>query len=517
MSESFSKTRIAKNSLFLYLRMLITMWFNLWATRLVLANLGVDNMGVYGVIGSVVGLFSILTSGITTAVQRYITFEVGKKEGNANEVFTSCLNVIFALSIFILIALELIGMWFLKNGINIPYEAQSAAVWVFQFSVLTCIVTLMSIPYNALIIAHEKLGAFAWISIVQVLLNWGVAYCLSYTAFEHRLLTYAFLLALISILIQMIYQIYCRLTFKESRYHWGVNKHLVKEIGKFTGISTTSNILNVITNQGLVLVINWTFGVGINAVYQIGLQLKNSIMSFGMNIFKAISPQITKTYANGEMDIHKKLVYSGSKAEMYMIFFIMVPFLFKTDYILYLWLGNVPEYTVQFCRSMVILSMVYAGFEPIRTAVMATNRIGRFLIAPEFFYFIASLLGSCLVAKLTNNPAIMVYFVVIMDILTCLYRIYLARNVSFIRIVDLGKNVCLPSFCVFVVSCISCYLLTKVLCDNISQLLILLLLNSLVQSFIIYYVGLNKLERQIAKGFILKAILLFKGGTNRTI
>ena len=176
MSDNFNKNRILKNSLLLYVRMLFTMWINLYATRLVLQNLGVEDMGVYGVVGSIVSIFSVFTGGITSAVQRFITFEAGLKEGNVNKVFCTSLNVIFILAGILLVALESAGLWFFYNKINIPEASQEAAFWVFQFSILTCLINLVSIPYNALIIAREKMNAFAGISIIQVILCVSLPY-----------------------------------------------------------------------------------------------------------------------------------------------------------------------------------------------------------------------------------------------------------------------------------------------------------------------------------------------------
>ena len=180
MAENFDKNRIIKNSGLLYLRMLFTMWLNLWTTRLVLANLGVENLGVYGIVGSIVSMFTILTGGVTTAVQRFMSYEMGRKDGNVNCVFSTSLNVIFILSAIMLLLLETAGLWFLNNKIDIPLQSMHAAQLVFQLSVLTCIINVISIPYNSLIIAHERMNAFAAISILQVILTCMAAYSLSY-------------------------------------------------------------------------------------------------------------------------------------------------------------------------------------------------------------------------------------------------------------------------------------------------------------------------------------------------
>ena len=267
MSDNFNKNRIIKNSLLLYVRMLFTMWLNLWTTRLVLANLGVEDMGVYGVVGSIVGLATVFTGGVTNAVQRFITFESGKTDGNTNLVFCTSLNVIFLLSVVVFILLESVGVYMLYYSVNIPANSMNAASWVLQLSILTCVVNLISIPYNALVIAHERMNAFAVISILQVVLTFCAVYTLSW--FDNRLLVYGIMMATVSIIIRIFYQIYCHYKFDESRYHFIIDKEQLKQLGKFTGVSTASGAIQIVSSQGIIFVINWTFGVAINAVYNI--------------------------------------------------------------------------------------------------------------------------------------------------------------------------------------------------------------------------------------------------------
>ncbi len=493
MHKNFNKNRILKNSLLLYLRMLFTMWLNLYATRLVLNNLGVEDMGVYGVVGSIVGMFTIFTSGITSAVQRFLTYELGSQKGNMNNVFCSSLNVIFILAFCVLLLLEIIGVWVLYHKINIPTSSMQAAFWVFQLSTLTCIINMISIPYNALIIAHEKMDAFAFISILQVILNCSAAYCLSFISNE-RLLMYGIMMAGISILIRIIYQLYCHSHFKETHYHWKIDPELLKSISKFAGISTSSSILQMISTQGITFVINWTFGVTINAVYVIALQLKNSILSFALNLLKAISPQITKTYASGEMEAHKKLIYTGSKMEVFLIYFIMIPFLFRTEYIMKLWLGEVPEYTVAFAQCIVFISLTYAAFEPIRAAVLATNKIAKFMIIPDSFYILV-LPVSYFICNITENPIYMIVCIVFFDILTCCLRTYLASKVCIINIREILHQIILPCIYVACFSCIICYSISYLTPHSLWGLVFILLCNSISLLIIIYICGLNKQEK----------------------
>lgn len=493
MADNYNKNRIIKNSALLYVRMLFTMWLNLWTTRLVLANLGVEDMGVYGVVGSIVNMFMILTSGVGAAIQRFITFEMGRKDGNPNGIFCSSLNVIFILSVIILVLLEVAGLWFLNNKINIPKTSIHTAQWVFQLSVLTCILNVISIPYNALIIAHEKMKAFAFISILQVILTCVSAYFLSYL--NNRLLFYAIFMALISILIRIIYQTYCIIKFPEAQYHFIINTNQIKQILKFAGVSTTSGILQIISSQGITFVINWTFGVAVNAVYAIALQLKNSILSFAQNIQKAIAPQITKTYASGEIELHKKLIYSGSKMQAFMIYFIMIPFLFRTEYIMQLWLGKVPQHTIEFMQCIVFLSLTYAIFEPIRTAVLATNKITRFMLIPDIAnLFVLPL--SYIIGKVTGEPKFLIFSIVCLEILACILRTYYATQVSVIKTKDIMSNVISPSTLVALLSSIVCYALAKCTEPSLFGLIILLTTNSISLCGIIFIVGLSKNEKR---------------------
>lgn len=494
MSENFSKERILKNSLLLYVRMLFTMWLNLYATRLTLANLGIEDMGVYGVIGSIVSLFTVFTGGITSAVQRFITFELGLENGQPNKVFSSSLNVIFMLSGIMLVLLEVGGLWMLEYKVNIPEASRDASFWVFQLSVLTCIVNTISIPYNALIIAHEKMDAFAIISIVQVVLNFLAAYCLSLFA-DNRLLIYAILLAAVSVFIRLLYQIYCHRKFAEARYHWGIDWDTVKQIGKFMGISSTSGALQIISSQGIVYVINLTFGVAINAVYSIALQLKNSILSFSLNILKAISPQITKTYANHEIYAHKKLVIIGSKMEVFFIYFIMIPFLFRTEYIMGLWLGNVPDYVVPFTQCMVFLSLTYAAFEPIRAAVLATNRIKNFMLIPDSLYLLV-LPITYIVGSVTNNPLYLIIVLVSFEIIICGIRILLATRVTIFSAIELLRKIALPCIIVALCDCIACYGLSCLFSITFWGLVGMVLCNCVCLILIIFVCALSQAERK---------------------
>lgn len=506
MAENFDKNRIIKNSGLLYLRMLFTMWLNLWTTRLVLANLGVENLGVYGIVGSIVSMFTILTGGVTTAVQRFMSYEMGRKDGNVNCVFSTSLNVIFILSAIMLLLLETAGLWFLNNKIDIPLQSMHAAQLVFQLSVLTCIINVISIPYNSLIIAHERMNAFAAISILQVILTCMAAYSLSYLS--NRLLLYAVMMAIIGIFIRLVYQWYCVRHFPESKYHFVIDKEKLRQMLAFAGVSTVSGILNIIASQGIVLIINWTFGVALNAVYNIALQLKNYILSFAQNIQRSISPQITKTFASGETVSHKKLVYSGSKMMVFMIYLIMIPFLIRTEYIMHLWLGDVPAHTVVFAQCAVFISLTYAAFEPIRTAVYATNRITRFTLIPDTAFLLVIPI-SYLVGRVTDSQSLFAITLVIVEVLSCLLRVYYAVKVSLLTVAELLRNILMPTFSVATISVPVCWCLSALIPQTLLGLICLLAVNSTVLFAIVYAVGITINERKQINNIITTMMMKF--------
>lgn len=483
--------------------MVFTMFINLYATRLILKNLGVEDLGIYGVVGSLVTFCTILNNGLTSAIQRFIAFETGKRDGNVNRVFCSSLNIILFMSLVTIILVETIGLWVLYNYLNIPSEKLSVAFWVMQFSLGICVMTLLCIPYNALIIANEKMDVFAVISILQVVINCTCAYALSLLS-GNRLFYYALLMMSGSVFIWFLYQRYCTTQFKEAHYHFVIDKDSIRQIATFAGVTSFSGIMQVTSMQGLVFIMNIYFGVTINAVYTIANQVKQSLISFSYNIYKAISPQITKTYANKEYEHYTQLVYSGSKAEVLMNYFVMIPLLFKAEYILSLWLGEVPNYLVDFTRIILFSNLAYASIAPFNDAVFATNKIAKFQIFPEIVYVLV--LPLCYLLNITfKNPIYMMLSIVVFDVLICAIRMWISCEVTILKISDTFKKVIAPSIAVGIISCAGCYVINLLLPDNnIISLLAMLLSNSIILLAVIFLIGLNIQEKLLVIKIVKK-------------
>ncbi len=497
MSDTFSSKRIAKNSIFLYVRMLFTMWLNLWATRLLLCNLGIDDMGIYNIVGGIVFFAAIFSLTTSASIRNFITLEIGKKDGNPQKVFCSSLNIVIFLSVCVWILMEIVGLIMLRYGVNIPIERMSDVYWVFQFSLISTIISFITIPYIALVVAHEKMGFFAISMTAKVFFTWLATYLLIYISANMRLQLYAVLLVAVSFMILLMNIIYCYKKFPESHYRYMFDRATIKEIGGFLGISTISNTLQVLVYQVNTLLFNWLFHVTfLNAVYQIAKQLQNSVESFASNVFKAFEPQITKTYAERNIVLHNKLVYTSSKFCVYMIYFIMIPFLFRTEYILGLWLGEVPDYTVSFTRLAIFLSLTFAIFDPIRTAIYATKNIKKFLLIPDVLHILFLFPFAYFTWKITKSPVWVMGFIVILEIFMLGLRIIIAMKETTLDLRSFFMQVLLPCGVVLCCSFISCYCYIFFIPESFMGLFILLLLNSLILLIFIYFFGLNHIERQ---------------------
>lgn len=507
MSEAFSKKRIVKNSATLYVRMMFTMVLNLLTTRFVLAALGVEDMGVYGVVGSIVSMFTVFVSGLLSAAQRFITYELGKPDGDVRKVFNTSVNLILLLSLALLVVMEIGGWLMVEYGLNIPDERVTAAHWVLQFSILTCILNLNTTVYNALLIAHERMTAWAVISIVQVVFSCGAAYSLACFAESERLVWYAMFTFIVQVLVQILYMGYCKHQFTESKYQRQIDRPLVREMAKFAGASTFSGVLQMVIAQGLVLIVNWTYGVAVNAVYNIGMQVKNAVLSFGMNVQKSVSPQITKTYAAGEYDRHCKLVYTGSKLGICMTMLIFIPFCLRSHYILELWLGQVPPYTSAFTVGFVFQSLLYAGFEPFRTAVLATGRVGRFFIYSELVHLLV-LPFAYFIGRLYDNPTAIVVVIVFMEFVYCGAMVWFGTRVSKIRVRPMLAKVVTPVTSVLTLSFAINYVLSQFIPQGVGGLAIVIIISFLVTAITAFSIGLSSQERtmviNVAKACINK-------------
>lgn len=375
-SISTDNKRIAKNTLLLYFRMFLMMAVTLYTSRVVLSTLGIEDYGIYNVVGGVVTMFGFISSCMSTATQRYITFELGKGTGGRlQEVFNISILIHGIVSLVILLLAETIGLWFLWNKMQIPLERSDAAFWIYQSSVLTTLVMIMSIPYNAMIIAHEKMSVFAYISVLDVLLKLGIVYLLLLSNFD-KLILYAILMLAVQIMIRICYSWYCKHHWKQYtqiKYTW--NSSLIKEMLSFAGWSIVGNAAYVAYTQGINILLNIFFGPAVNAARAISVQVQHAINMFSQNFQTALNPQITKSYAASEHARMYNLICLSSKFTFYLLLFLSLPIIIETEYILNLWLTVVPNETVIFTRFVLCIAIIDSVANPLMVAATATGDI----------------------------------------------------------------------------------------------------------------------------------------------
>ena len=442
MSQDNNK-RIAKNTLILYIRMLFTMAVSLYTSRVILNTLGVEDYGIYNVVGGVVAMFGFLNSAMSSATNRYITFNLGKGDNKRLQtIFSTTLQIHTIIAIVIVIFAEIIGTWFLYNKMQIPNDRMDAAFWVLQSSILSSVIMILSVPYNAAIIAHEKMSAFAYISIVEVVLRLIIVYLLNVFSYD-KLIIYAILALAVQILIRFCYSIYCHRHFKETKYIKVWDKSLFKEMMSFAGWSFWGNIAGILYTQGLNMLLNVFFGPVVNAARAIAVQVQGAVQHFVSNFQMALNPQITKTYASGEIDQMHMLMFRSARFSFLLLFFIAFPLLLETDFILQLWLKTVPDNAVIFTQIMICISLIYTTANPCVIANQATGKVKIYqMVVGGILLLILPI--SYIVLKL-GAPAYSVFIVhFCVESVAQFSRMYMLRKLINLPMWQYMKNIYIP-------------------------------------------------------------------------
>lgn len=496
MAETNNK-RVAKNTLFLYFRMILIMLVTLYTSRVVLAQLGIKDYGIYNVVGGVVTMFAFLNNCMTTSTQRFLTFELGK--GNTQrlkDVFAASLNIHIAIALTIVVLAESIGLWFVNYKLVIPADRLVAANWVFQFAILSFCVNIIQVPYNAVIIAHEKMNVYAYISIVEVMLKLGIVYLLSVSPFD-KLIAYAVLIFAVQLLIRAIYQIYCRKNYEESKFRLFWDKSLYQQMSGFAGWNLFGSLAWMLRDQGLNIVLNLFFGPVINAARGVATQVSGAVMNFISNFQVALNPQITKNYANGNIQEMEKLTYLGIKFSYIILFFLAFPLSLNINYVLRLWLVEVPDYTALFIILIMIDSMVGNLFGvPLMTSLSATGKIRNYQIVVSFIILLIVPVGYIALRLGCDAPSVF-YITIIFSGISGFARFLFCRKQIGYSLREMIKGVLLPVLSMTVVA-LPLPIFTKLeyfQTDTLMNFLLLCLI-SIVMTFVsAWFVGLNTTEK----------------------
>ena len=471
------------------------MLISLYTSRVILNALGVEDYGIYNVVGGVVTMFSMLSGSLSAAISRFITFELGTGDKEKlKKVFSSSVTIQVGIALTIIILAETVGLWFLNEKMVIPENRMTAANWCFQFSIITFAVNLISVPYNAAIIAHEKMSAFAYISIFEAVGKLTIAWLISFTPID-RLIFYGGLVALLAIVIRFIYGWYCKRHFDECIYHCIYDHELLKRMFGFAGWNFFGAGSWQLMTQGVNLLLNLYFGVAVNAARGIATQVDNAVLQFVNNFTTAINPQITKSYASNNKEYMFSLMFSGAKLSYFLILLFAVPIICEIQLILRLWLKIVPDHTIIFVRMALIVSMIHVLSNTMITAMLATGNIKKYqIIVGGLGMLVLPLAWIFFIMGFPPEMAYTSTIIVFISQLIC--RLFLMREMIDLSIREFLNQVFLKVIFTTAIS-FSIPITISYVCDeSFTRFVVVVIVSLVLSSTTILYVGLTRRERK---------------------
>lgn len=507
--ENNSK-RLAKNTLLLYFRQILIMAVSLYTSRITLATLGISDYGIYNVIGGFVAMFSIISGSMSVAISRFITIEVGNKNvENIKKIFSTSVLIQIVISLVVIFLCEAIGIWFIYNKMNVPLDRMAASFWVMQFSLITFCVNLLSIPYNAIIIAHEKMSAFAYISILEVVLKLLIVYLLCISPFD-KLIVYAALLCLVSFFIRLVYGFYCKRNFKdESKFCLSFNKNLLSEMCSFIGWAFFGNGIIVLKDYGTNILLNLFCGTVMNAARGVAGQVNTAVVSFVQNFMMALNPQITKSYAEKDYKTMHLLIIRGQKFSFFILLMLFMLFVPNIDYILGLWLKEVPAHTASLVVLILLYSLTETYTNPLVTGVLAEGNIRNYEISLLIIYAI-NFAVSYVILKFGGEVELVFAFNVLFKIFVCVSLLIHSRIKYSFPIRKFFASCVLPTMAVFVLSGLAVYFLHTYRAETFLKMMLQSMVNIAICLLLSALIGLNKNERKFIFATI-KSKFLHKG------
>lgn len=482
--------------------MLLTLVVGLYTSRVVLSTLGVSDYGLYNVVGGFVTMLTFLSSTLTNGSQRFLTYEIGT--GNIERlkrVFTTSLSLHMILAGICFIIAETIGVWFLNTQMNIPEGREFAAFWVYQFSIVTFLITIVQVPFISCLIAHEKMDIYAYMSIYDVVMKLIVVFLIQISNLD-KLIFYAALICMVQVSSALLYNIYTRNKFEECVIKTTMDKELVKEMAGFSGWTLIGALGCSANGQGINILLNIFFGTVVNAARGVAFQVNNIVVGFSRNFQLAANPQIIKLYAEGRVDEMTKLVIRSSKFSAFLMLFIMLPVIFNIDFMLRLWLGDYPEYTDIFVILVLIQSLIQSMSGPVVTATHAGGKLKMPNLTGGLSILMA--LPICYIAlKFGCSPVLVFILNMIPWLFECYFDAYYAQKYTRFSMWRFYKEVYVRVFLVFIISSsliYSCACYIKI--GGWLRFLSICTFCVIISIMTIYLFGLNKDERVYAINMI---------------
>jgi len=488
------------------------MLVSLYTVRVVLNTLGAEDYGIYNIVGGVVVMFTFLNGAMTAATQRFLNFAMGENDTEQiRNVYSISFVIHILIAVLIIVLAETIGLWFFYAWLNIPYERQSVALIVYQFSVVATAINIIMVPYRATIIAHEKMSFFALISIVEVLLKLGTAFLLVIILFD-KLAVYAFLLSVVGLVVFVIHKIYCNKMFEIAHFRYCKDKQLFQQLIGFSGWSVFGSFSNVSNSRGTNILLNIFYGVTVNAAMGVATQVNAAVYTFVSNFQTAFRPQIVKSYAAKDYDYFKRLIFQTSKVSFYLLFFFVLPLSINAEFVLRVWLKNVPEYAVVFTQLMLLNSLETAISGPLMMSIQATGDIRKYQLIGSILMF-ANLPLSLLFLWFGFSPVWVLIIRIVLNILTIIWRIIFSSKKIGLPIMSFLREVIVPVVLITII----CSLLTMFFQSffvDWTRLILSCIISTMSIGCLVYWIGLNKQEKMSLKDKIAKSL---DGKTNEKV
>ena len=441
-------------------------------------------------------MFGFFQSSLSNATQRYLNVELGRNDlKGVNRVFSLSQLIYFAMSILVVIVAEIIGLWFIYNKLTIPPDRLDAALWVFHTTVISLFFTINGIVYNSMLIANENMKAYAYLGIIEVVLKLLIAFALFYSPFD-RLKLYSVLFLLVTLSVQSFYAVTCIRKYKEARFHYYWNTNIFREMFAFMGWNTVGTAAWALNHQGINILYNIFFGPVVNAANGIASQVNSAVTKFSMNFYTAVQPQIVKSYAASDYDYFRSLIYNSSRYSFYLMWLICLPIMLRIDYILEIWLGNVPEYTNQFVIWTLIYSLINTLTNPFWMAIQAVGKLKKYVLIGSGVFFLAF-------------PVALIFFKFGSSAITALQTLAVIRGLYLLTVIiitnkyvniDIKRYILHTIFPIVKVSAISLLillLLNNLFPQNFIYLIITVAVSIAITLATVYFVGTTKSEKTL--------------------
>lgn len=502
--NSQNNKRIAKNTLMLYIRMFLIMLVTLYTSRVILKALGVEDFGLYNIVGGVVVLFTFVNNAMVTSTQRFLNFEIGRDNPlGAQKVFSASLNIHIIIAIIFFLLAETLGLWFLNKYLQIPEGREIAANWVYQFSILVSVLNIVRSPYNAAIIAYEHMSFYAYVSIIEVLLRLVIVFLVY--LFPDRLIAYACLVMIVSLIVLLAYYLFCKKNYSICTFKFEYDKKRYKALASFSGWSLLGSFADMGASQGINIILNMFFGVTVNAAMGIANQVNAAVYSFVSNFQTAFKPQIIKSYAAGDKNYFISLIMNTSRYSFLLMIILTLPICINCSEILSIWLGKVPDFAVEFCQLILLYSLIEAIQGPLWISAQATGKIRNYQILMSAIILL-NLPVTYLLFIYFKNPVIALLVRVCVNLLTASARVIYLHNLYNFPISRYLKDVVLVCGTVVTFSYPLPWLLHKIMLPSIGNTLLNLLISFVITITIIVFIGVKSNERTMVVSKIKQII-----------